>query len=184
MLKNQNFLYFFIFSHSIASLKLFRKKSKVYCLFHLLGIETDSDRPDPDRFAPGCQSRSGSGSGKMMRIRPAIRIQNIDIEYCVPEFLCCRMNWGQRPPPPQACVGELYFQGLKRQSGGAISHGKGGGGTQGIRQHRTLVLHILHSIYVSQSPFKFGPLRALGISKNRIRKIRNKMSTLLKGESF
>ncbi len=29
-----------------------------------------------------------------------------------------------------------YIQGVERQTGGAISHGKGGGGTQIIQQHR------------------------------------------------
>ncbi len=51
-------------------------------------------------------------------------------------------------PPTQVSVGEIYIQGIERQRGGGIFHGKGSGGTQIIRQHRDCgtLYNILYSL--------------------------------------
>jgi hypothetical protein len=59
------------------------------------------------------------------------------IVYRVPDFVCCLMNWGHLPPPPQASVGEQYcsyVQEVERQRGGG-SHFARERGSQIIRQY-------------------------------------------------
>ncbi len=48
--KSEYFLNFYLYSQH-CQFKNFLEKSEVYQLFHLLEIETDSGRPDPDRHA-------------------------------------------------------------------------------------------------------------------------------------
>ena len=71
------------------------------------------------------------------------------VQYRVPEFLCCRMICNH--PPTQVSVGELYIQGIERQRGEDIFHGKDSGGPKSYDSTETVVIYIIYYTSFSAS---------------------------------